>query len=128
MSVDYLILIVEDTVEFAKLSQMILGRIGLQTHHAVDGDEAVTFIEHTRPDLVLLDLNLPGKSGWQVLESLYERYGDRSVPIIVTTAYSDGANRVIGKLQDVEHYLVKPFPPKVLQEAVQNALGLGEAS
>lgn len=121
---NYVVLVVEDTVEFAKLTMMMLQRIGLKSVHAEDGDAAVEYITHNRPDLVLLDLNLPGASGWEVLEHLYAMHGDRSVPVIVTSAYSDGANRLVGRLQDVRHYLIKPFPAQALTQSVMEALNL----
>ncbi len=118
------VLIVEDTIEFAKLTAMTLQRIGLNSFHARDGDEAVTYLNQHRPDLVLLDLNLPGMSGWQVLEHLTSLYGESSVPVIVTSAYSDGANRLIGKLQAVYKYMIKPIMPRELMTTVEQALGL----
>lgn len=118
------VLIVEDTPEFARLTQLTLKRIGLSSHHAMDGENAVDYLQKHRPDLVLLDLNLPGMSGWQVLDQIIALYGERTIPVIVTTAYSDGANRVIGKLQNVYKYMIKPFQPRELILVVQQALGL----
>jgi CheY-like chemotaxis protein len=118
------ILIVEDTPEFAKLTQLTLKRIGLTSYHVIDGENAVEYLQQRRPDLVLLDLNLPGMSGWQVLDQIIALYGEQTIPVIVTTAYSDGANRVIGKLQNVYKYMIKPFQPRELIQVVQEALGL----
>lgn len=119
----YGILLVEDTPEMADLTLLTLKRAGFGAYHVSDGDEAIEFLSQYRPDLVLLDLNLPGKSGWQVLEFMVERHGN-TIPVIVTTAMGDSANRVIGKLQDVVRYLVKPFPPSELTRAVEEALGI----
>jgi two-component system alkaline phosphatase synthesis response regulator PhoP len=121
---DFLILLVEDTPEMAQLTQLTLQRYGFESYHVADGDQAIAFLREYRPHLVLLDLNLPGISGWQVLEYMTDLYGEGSVPVIVTTAQGDSANRVIGKLQEVVRYLVKPFAPNQLAEAVEKALGI----
>lgn len=121
---DYQILVVEDTMEFAQLTMLTLERQGFKTAHAPDGETAVEMIAADKPSLILLDLNLPGMSGWQVLEYVTEKYGDGNIPVIVTTAYSDSANRVVGKLRDVHRYLVKPFRPEALREAIDEALGI----
>lgn len=118
------VLIVEDTIEFAKLTALTLQRIGLNSFHARDGFEAVAYLNQRCPDLVLLDLNLPGMSGWQVLEYLTGLYGEKGVPVIVISAYSDGANRLIGKLQAVYKYMIKPIVPRELMATVEQALGL----
>lgn len=119
-----LILIVEDTLEFAKLTQLTLKRIGLNSYHVSDGDAAVAYLQQQKPDLVVLDLNLPGMSGWQVLELMQDMYQGHQIPVIITSAYSDGANRVIGKLQEVFKYMIKPFAPQELMANVEEALGL----
>lgn len=120
---DYDILVVEDTLEFAKLTLLTLERYGYDNaHHAENGEEALRYIEEKRPACVLLDLNLPGKSGWQVLDELKAKHGE--LPVIVTTAQSDHANRVVGKLQEVYKYLVKPFSPQDLVKTIDDALGL----
>lgn len=117
-----IILIVEDSPEYAMLTQTMLKRFGYVTHHAADGEDAVVYLESHKPALVLLDLNLPGMSGWDVLEHLVEIHGKDVIPVVVTTAYSDSANRVVGKLQEVYKYLVKPFSPAELRETVEGAL------
>lgn len=122
MSSHHTVLIVEDTIEFARLTMLTLERIGVRTRHARDGREAVELAMEERPDLILLDLNLPGMSGWQALEKINEHYGQNTIPVIVTTAYSDGANRVVGKLQSVHKYMIKPFKPAELIAVVQSAL------
>lgn len=116
------ILIVEDTPEYAMLTQTMLKRYGYATHHAADGEEAVEYLQAHQPLLVLLDLNLPGMSGWDVLEHLVQIHGENTIPVVITTAYSDSANRVVGKLQNVYKYLVKPFSPVELRDTVEEAI------
>jgi DNA-binding response OmpR family regulator len=120
----YRILMVEDTMEYAKLNMIILQRAGFEVVHAANGEEAVQFLETTLPDIMLLDLNLPYMSGWDVLKFLYGKYGEGSVRVIVTTAYSDSANKLVGKLQQVDKYLTKPFTPQDLVSTIDGLLGI----
>lgn len=118
----YQILVVEDTIAFAQLTIMTLERRGFSACHAKDGETAITMLEEQQPDLILLDLNLPGMSGWQLLEHITKQYGEAAIPVIVTTAYSDEANRVAGEGQGISRYLVKPFRPDELMSAIQDVL------
>jgi DNA-binding response OmpR family regulator len=121
---EYEILVVEDTPQMAKLTLLSLKRGGFEGIHVEDGETAIEFLNEKLPNLMLLDLNLPGLSGWDVLEHLVSKHGANAVPVIVTTAYGDSANRVVGKLQEVYKYMVKPFTPMALIEAVEGALGI----
>jgi len=115
---------VEDTLEYAQLNMMVLKRQGFNVYHAQDGENAIEYLNKIKPDLILLDLNLPHVSGWDVLSYCNKVYGEGETRVIVTSAYSDSANRIVGKLQDVYRYLVKPFTPQDLVRAVDNALGI----
>lgn len=121
---NYLILMVEDTEEYAKLNLMVLKKQGFEVIYARDGHAAIEAINQAKPDVVLLDLNLPQISGWEVLEHLYRTYGEGAARVIVTSAYGDTANRLVGKLQAVTRYLIKPFTPQDLVQAIDQALGI----
>lgn len=118
------ILVVEDTPAMAQLTLLTLKRGGFEGTHVEDGETAIAFLKDKLPHLILLDLNLPGLSGWDVMEFLVKTYGTGKVPVIVTTAYGDNANRVIGKLQDIYKYMVKPFKPLDLIATIEGALGI----
>ncbi len=120
-------LIVEDSDDIAGLIQLMLTRMGIDSHHAGNGFLALNFLENQLPDILLLDLNMPGMSGWQVLDAIKERYPDAGFPVIVLTALADPANRLIGKLQEhVIRYMTKPFELDDLAATVREALGLAE--
>ncbi len=120
-----LALIVEDHDDIAGLMQVSLRRLGVNSHHARSGFLALDFLAHSTPDLLLLDINMPGMTGWQVLDTIKERYPDARYPVIVLTALTDPANRTIGKLQSqVVRYLTKPFDLDVFEQAVREALKL----
>ncbi len=121
----YFALIVEDTDDIARIIEMTLEHLGVESKHANNGSKALQLVSETFPDLILLDIGLPGMSGWEVLEAIKNRYPEAEFPVIVMTAFGDPANRLIGKFQKhVSHYIVKPFDVKALAQAVREALKL----
>lgn len=118
------VLIVEDTPELGKMMLEMIKRMGLEAYWVETGDEANAFLNTTHPCLILLDLNLPDANGWQILKHAKSRYGEHSIPVIVTTANSDNMNRAIGKLEYISRYLVKPFTLHEFKQAVFDALNL----
>jgi two-component system OmpR family response regulator len=119
------VLIVEDTVELAEIVQVTLERLNLKVFHETHGNRAIAVYQAEKPDLVLLDLGLPDTSGWQVMETMREdQRGGNGPVVIVITAYGDPANRLMGKLQGVRGYLIKPLVPDEIEKVVSNALNL----
>lgn len=124
-SVDWKVLIVEDTIELAEIVQATLRRIGLDAAYETHGHEAVARYDALQPDLLLLDLALPDTTGWKVLETIRQhKEKDHAPKVIIITAYGDPANRLMGKLQDVDGYLVKPLKPDDVETVVRRVLGL----
>lgn len=122
------VLVVEDTLELAELVVVTLRRAQIRAEYELRGERAYARFIELQPAVVLLDLNLPDMTGWKVLESIKEHVKQTGVPmprIIVMTAMGDPANRLVGKLQGVFSYIVKPFTPADMQAAVQNALASG---
>jgi CheY-like chemotaxis protein len=121
----YLALIVEDTADMAGLMHMSVRHLGVDTHRVIDGPQALDYLADHTPDIILLDIGLPGMSGWEVLEAIKERFPDAQYPVIVLTAFNDPANRLVGKLQHkVYRYLTKPFEVAVLAQTVREALNI----
>lgn len=118
-------LVVEDTPELASLLELVLRRMSLHVIVAGRAAHAIASIDASMPDIVLLDLGLPDMPGWKVLDHLKERSredGVRTPAVVVLTAYGDAANRLVGKLQGVHQYLVKPLKPDEIQQVVRSAL------
>lgn len=114
-------LIIEDTAELAEILRITLSNMGIETFNAFHGKKAIDFIKAHHPDLILLDIGLPDMSGWKVLETLEEL--EITLPkIIVISAFSDPANRLVGKLQGVSSYLIKPFTTQEVESVIQKAL------
>jgi CheY-like chemotaxis protein len=123
--VDTPILIVEDTVELAEVIEATLEGLGLEVISATHGKMGLEKLKAVNPSLVLLDIGLPDTSGWQILDHIKDHYADNEADmpsIIVITAYGDPANRLIGKLQNIHSYLIKPFTPDQVENLVMMAL------
>ena len=121
-------LIVEDTPEMAGIMETVLDNVGVTHHHAGDGPTALAFLETRTPDLLLLDIGLPGMSGWRVLEAIQERFQNTNYPVIILTAFDDPANKLVGRLQErVFRYVTKPFLPSALALVVREALKMDTA-
>lgn len=118
-------LIVEDTLELAEVLAATLQRMNITTVHESHGSRACHRYVEMGPDVVLLDISLPDVTGWKVLDTIKEHQrgnGGRMPIVIVITAYGDPANRLVGKLQGVHSYLVKPFTSDEVEELVRSAL------
>lgn len=121
-----LILIVEDTAELAEVIQATLENMGMHVEWVSHGSKGLDKLKANPPDVLLLDIGLPDMTGWKVLEELREymkQHTDSKFPrVVVITAYGDPANRLIGKLQGIDSYLIKPFTSDEVEKVVQKAL------
>lgn len=119
------VLIVEDTTELAEVIQATLVRMNLNVHHETHGSKVIEKFDALDPDVVLLDISLPDTTGWKIMDKIKERLEQTqgNMPkVIVITAYDDPANRLIGKLQGVLNYLIKPFTTDEIERLVKQAL------
>lgn len=119
------ILIVEDSVELAEVIQATLEGMSIESVHETHGKNGIKRLQEFAPQLVIMDISLPDITGWKMLDHIKEHYHDRDTeipPIIVISAYGDPANRLIGKLQNVHSYLIKPFTPDQVEKMVLMAL------
>jgi len=119
------VLIVEDTTELAEIIQATLERMSYQTWHETHGNKALERFNELNPEVVLLDISLPDMTGWKIMDAIKERLEatEGKMPIvIVITAYDDPANRLVGKLQGIHSYLIKPFTSDEIEKAVSQAL------
>ncbi len=113
------ILVVDDDTALAEMIGIVLRTEGFETHFCADGAQAIDAFHSAQPDLVLLDLMLPGMSGIDVCALIREESG---VPIIMLTAKSDTADVVKGLESGADDYVVKPFNPKELVARIRTRL------
>jgi two-component system, OmpR family, KDP operon response regulator KdpE len=113
------ILIVEDEPEFAALLELWMGTSGYEPVLASSGNEALRQFYERHPDLVILDVALPGLDGWQVIERIREF---SRVPILMVTAHSSEADKVRGLKLGADDYITKPLSLPELVARVEAAL------
>ncbi|MDD3118337.1 MAG: response regulator transcription factor [Victivallales bacterium] len=117
------ILIVEDEEDIRELVKYNLEREGYTSLTAVEtGEEALTAVKNSPPDLILLDLMLPGIDGLTVCRKLKSNDNTAHIPIIMVTAKSEEADVVVGLEMGAEDYIVKPFSTKVMLARVRSVL------
>jgi two-component system response regulator BaeR len=115
----HLILIVEDEERLAAVVGDYLRAAGCRVHHRATGTGAVDWIERERPDLVLLDLMLPGQDGLSICRQVRSR---SQVPIIMTTARVEEIDRLLGLELGADDYVCKPYSPRELVARVKAVL------
>jgi DNA-binding response OmpR family regulator len=113
------ILIIEDEPKIARLVRLYLEEAGYTTAAIMDGSQAIYAFRQEQPDLVLLDLNLPGLDGLEICRKLRS---ESDVPVIMLTARTDEADRLIGLELGADDYVVKPFSPREVVARVRAVL------
>ena len=113
------ILLVEDEPKAVKVIRAYLEQSGFEVHSSFDGLHALSLFRQTQPDLVVLDLNLPGIDGLEVCRNLRQI---SNVPIIMLTARAEETDRLIGLELGADDYIVKPFSPRELVARVKAVL------
>ena len=118
------VLIVEDEAELAQVLRDYLERAGYRVQSVPDGVSAISQFRHKPPDLILLDLNLPGMDGLDVAREVRRR---SDVPIIMVTARVEEADRLVGLEIGADDYIVKPFSPREVVARVRAVLRRAQA-
>ena len=113
------ILVAEDNVEQRQLYVAILTAAGYHVLEAGDGGEAVEVARRERPGLVLMDVTMPGTSGWNAVRTLKEDPETHPIPIIVVTGLASAWDRDASLASGCDEYLAKPVPPLKLLEEVR---------
>jgi DNA-binding response OmpR family regulator len=113
------ILVVDDEPSIREVMSLYLTRDGFKVVTACDGDEALEMARSQRPDLILLDVMLPYRSGLEITQILR---GERNTPIILLTARTDEVDRINGLELGADDYVVKPFSPREVVARVRAVL------
>src|SRR5690242_2609677 len=113
------VLVVDDEATIREIVVRYLERDGFRTLEAADGDRAAKLLETETPDLVVLDLMLPGVDGLELCRRLRAR---SQVPVIMLTARGEEADRIVGLDLGADDYVTKPFSPRELTARVRTVL------
>ena len=118
---------VEDDVDIAELVAFNLERQGWECTLVHHGTEGLEKIQQNRPDLVILDVMLPGMDGFQIFRAMKENDMMRSIPVVFLTARGELDDRLSGLSLGADDYVTKPFSPKELVLRVRNVLARANA-
>jgi len=116
------VIIIEDDPDIAGLVEHYLAAEGFKVSHAKDGAEGLKRVKAAPPELVILDLMLPGLDGLDVCKALRAAPPTASLPILMLTAKGEESDKVIGLELGADDYLTKPFSPKELVARVKSLL------
>jgi len=116
------VLVVDDERSIRMLCRVNLAASGMEVFEASDGREGLDLARKERPDLVLLDVMMPGLDGWSVARELAADEQTREIPIVFLTARADPADRRLGEQLGGVGYVVKPFDPVSIGDFVEGVL------
>ncbi|MEW6564232.1 MAG: response regulator [Spirochaetota bacterium] len=116
------IMVVEDDQDIRELVIYNLGKEGYTVVSAESGEQALKLIESANPDLIVLDIMLPGMDGIEVLRSLKQGSRYAQIPVIMATAKSEDSDIITGLELGADDYIAKPFSPKVLIARIRSLL------
>jgi len=125
MNDNYLILVAEDDDEIADILTSYIQRSGMRTLRAADGEQAIDTCRLKKPDLVLLDIQLPVFDGWTVLSSLRK---ESNIPVIMVTALDQDIDKLMGLRLGADDYVVKPFNPTEVVARIEAVLRRAKGS
>jgi len=120
------ILIVEDEKDIVKMLEYNLKKEGLRTTSVRNGEHAVTAALKEHPDLIILDIMLPGMDGLEVCKQLKSESKTSSIPIIMLTAKTQESDKVVGLELGADDYVTKPFSPRELVARIKAVLRRGK--
>ena len=122
------ILIVDDDKEVVRLMRAYLEQAGYEVLTAHDGETALHILRREKPDLVLLDLMLPDRDGWDITRLVRGDPGLSKTPIIMLTARVDVTDRIVGLEMGADDYVTKPYDPREVVARVRARLRSPETS
>ncbi|MBR9764717.1 MAG: response regulator [Rhodobacteraceae bacterium] len=115
------VLVIEDEPNIIEAISFILSRDGWRVASHSNGVDAVAVVEHRKPDLVILDVMLPGRSGYDILRELRAKEGTGQLPVLMLTARGQTKDRALAEEIGASRFMSKPFSNAEVLEAV-NAL------
>ena len=116
------VLLIEDEPNIIEAIRFLLTREGWQVDTHSDGTDAVDVVREKNPDLVILDLMLPGQSGMEILRDLRATDGFEDLPVLMLTARGQSRDRVMAEKAGVSRFMTKPFSNTEVLTAVRDLL------
>lgn len=117
------VLLVEDNEDNRIVYATMLEHFGFEVVEVETGEEALEKARNGRPDIILMDISIPGMDGWTATERLREDPDTREIPVIAVTAHALPEHRERAEALGCEGFLTKPCPPRRLLEEVRRIIG-----
>jgi len=117
------ILSAEDNAANRRIIRDLFGKSGYRVIEALDGEEVIEMAEHEKPDVILMDIQLPKKSGYEATRAIKSNQAIKHIPIIAVTSYALSGDDRKAYEAGCDDYITKPFRPKMLLEMVEKYLG-----
>ena len=116
------ILIVEDQEDNRKILRDLLTSVGYELVEATTGEEGVALAETARPDLIMMDIQLPGLDGYEATRRIKANPALRQIPVIAVTSYALSGDEVKAREAGCDAYISKPFSPRALLATIREYL------
>jgi DNA-binding response OmpR family regulator len=117
------ILVVDDDPEIVSMLTTRLGKRGYKVSTASDGKSALELAKREKPDVVLLDVMMPGKSGWEVARALKQDPMTKEIKIVMVTAIGEKTNEMTSSIYGADAHIDKPFEFERLEKIITGLLG-----
>ena len=117
------VLVAEDDQDNLTIVVTILNHFGYQTAEAMNGIRALELIEEARPDLIILDVSMPGLNGWEVCRRLKGNPATSDIPVIMLTAHVMAEERRKGMECGADEFLAKPVEPRAIVKVIEQYIG-----
>jgi len=118
----YKIVAIDDDADLLRLVRVKLTKEGFEVITAVDGEEGVSTVLREKPDVIIIDIMMPKKDGYQVLTEIKQKMGKKTPIAIMLTAKAETKDIVKGLETGADDYITKPFSPRELIERINVAL------
>ena len=118
----YKILVVDDEHDFVDLIRLVLKKEKYDVFVAYTGEDGIKIVEEEKPDLVVLDLNLPGIDGYEVCRRIRQKFSFQEVAVLMLTVRTLEQDYISGFTCGSDDYMIKPFEPRELLARIRNLL------
>jgi len=117
------VLLIEDEPNIIEAISFVLSRDGYTVHTHEDGETAMDKLRSSTPDMVILDVMLPGKSGFDILRDMRAEPQTVDLPVLMLTAKGQAKDRELALRLGANHFMTKPFSNREVRDHVRNVLG-----
>jgi len=113
------VLVIDDDIYIAELLRLILKRAGFDVTMLFHGVDAINYLGNEAPDIILLDVSMPGFDGFEILKWLRQKLGDENTPVIMLSGHASAQSKMLAQELGANDYVTKPFNLHALTERIR---------